>query len=210
MLVELTNVGKRFGTRWVLAHLDLTVRRGEALALFGGNGSGKTTLLKIIATLLEPSTGRTEVFGLHPNIDKRDIRRRLRFLGHEKQLYGTLTTFENLRLFRTIVGNGESDADLLTLLERLDILHAKDRPTRTLSEGMKKRLALTRLLLGKPELILLDEPYPGLDQEGKKLFDDLVREWRRAGMTLLIASHDHEVTTAHVDRVVTLDEGMCS
>src|SRR5262245_15789930 len=96
--VRLTGVGKRYGTQWVLSRLTLNVRQGESVALFGGNGSGKSTLLKIIATLLTPSTGELNVLGFDAAKQKGEIRSRIRLLGHDKQLYGSLTVLENLKL----------------------------------------------------------------------------------------------------------------
>lgn len=102
--IEARDPGKRFGGHWILTRVDLTLRRGEAIALFGGNGSGKTTLLKMLATLLAPSRGSLSVLGHDVARETERIRRRIRLLAHEKQLYGTLTVCENLRLCATMRG----------------------------------------------------------------------------------------------------------
>ncbi|MBI4238390.1 MAG: ABC transporter ATP-binding protein [Deltaproteobacteria bacterium] len=210
LVIELADLGKRFGTHWVLAHADLVVRRGEVVALFGGNGSGKSTLLKLIATLLSPSAGVVRVFGLSTDTARVAIRRRLRFLSHEKQLYGALTVTEQLRLMATLTGMGAADGDraIAALLERFGLEAVRSLATAALSEGMQKRVALARLCLGEePELVLMDEPHPTLDTAGRALLDALIAEWRARGATLLIASHDHAEVLRHADRVVHVRAG---
>ncbi len=197
--IEMSDVGKRFGTHWVLRRVDLSVRRGEAIALFGGNGAGKSTLLKLIASLLSPSCGSLKTSG------------NMRFFAHEKQLYSLLTVFENLRLVaqlttkRVQVPFGCVDE----ALDRLQIRKIRDQRIGQLSEGQKKRVTLAKLLIGADdsEIFLMDEPYPTLDEEGKKVLDGLLREWREKGKTLLIASHERERTLPHVDRVLSIEGG---
>lgn len=214
LALEARNLGKRFGNQWVLSGLNLSLRIGEAVALFGGNGSGKSTFLKMSATLLNPSCGQIFVLDRDATQERDAIRRKIRFLAHERQLYGTLTVDENLRLAAKIRGlNGDKTrAQLEEAVERLGLKTFRHRRVAQLSEGMKKRTAVARLLLGpeEPEIILLDEPHPTLDQQGKKVLDDLIGEWRKKGKTVLIASHDHALTKAHVDRLIILTEGRIS
>lgn len=209
--IDMQDIGKRFGRQWVVAHASLRVRRGESVALFGGNGSGKSTLLKMIATLLAPSAGTLRVLGYDVRRVKRDIRRRVRFLAHEKQLYGALTVRENIALAASARGLscGGGRLAIQPLLARWQLEAVGDRRVMQLSEGMKKRVVLTRLLIGDdaPELILLDEPHPTLDVAGRVLLDTMLQEWRARGTTILIASHDHTQTVAHVDRVIALESG---
>lgn len=209
--IDMQKVGKRFGRQWVVAGASLTIRRGEAVALFGGNGSGKSTLLRMIATLLPPSTGTLTVLGQDVAQEKVAIRRQLRFLAHEKQLYSALTVAENLRLAAHLRGltRRQGIQAIEQWCERLQIAPLRHRRIMQLSEGLKKRVVLARLLIGReePELILLDEPHPTLDVAGRRVLDDLIRAWRAAGKTILLASHDHAQTLAHVDRVLHLQGG---
>ncbi len=209
--LECQGLAKRYGNHWVLTGIDLKLRRGESVALFGGNGSGKSTLLKIIATLVAPSAGSVRVMGRDVSREKREVRRSLRFLAHERQLYSSLTVQENLRLAAVI--RGLPTAAIGKELERVENLLRlsgfRDRRVSHLSEGMKKRVVLARLLLGvkEPDLILLDEPHPALDQEGKKVLDSLIAAWRRDGKTILLASHDHAQVLPHADRLLVLENG---
>ena len=209
-VIEMSDVGKRFGTHWVLAHLNLSIQKGESVALFGRNGSGKSTLLKIIATLISPSTGSLKILGGDVDRQRAEIRKKIRFLTHEKQLYGSLTALENLKLAAGLRGlsAGETSRQLGNLLDRLQIKKLEGQRVSQLSEGMKKRVVLARLLIGKeePELILLDEPHPTLDVEGRKILDTLIQEWRSQGKTILLASHDHAQALTHVDRLIILEE----
>lgn len=207
--IEMKDLGRRYGSSWVLAHLNLTIPRGQSVALFGNNGSGKTTLLRMIATLLLPSTGKLSVLGYDVTQRKRKIRNHTRFLGHEKQLYNRLTVMENMRLAAGIrkLPSKMSDSAIEEILEKLQIYEYRHQQIQNLSEGNKKRLVLSRLLLGDADLILLDEPHPTLDKRGKKILDDLICEWRDKGKTIILASHDHDLVLFHVDRLIILHEG---
>ncbi len=205
--VKMDQLGKRFAHQWVLTHLNLEIRRGESVALFGKNGSGKSTLLNLIATLLAPTTGYLQILGEDPKDNKARIRQQVRLLRHDKQLYGALTVMENMKLAAGFRNLPSDDSQLLPLLERLRIADKKNQRVSELSEGTQKRLVLARLLIGEPELILLDEPHPNLDTESREILGQIIREWRQGGKTILIASHDHEQTLAHVDRMIVLEEG---
>lgn len=211
MAVEMTGLGKRYGHAWILARLDLSIKRGESIALFGRNGSGKSTLLKIIATLSSPSCGNLRVLGFDARTEKAEIRRKIRLLGHEKQLYDSLTIRENLKLAAVIRGvpSKEASSKIDALVERFQIARARDRRVDQLSEGMKKRVVLARLLLGtdEPDLVILDEPHPTLDIEGRRLLGELIQKWRETGKTILLASHDHSQALMHADRLLVLEKG---
>ncbi len=207
--MEMSGAGKRYGAHWVLSGLELTIAQGETVAVFGKNGSGKSTFLKMIATLVAPSAGRVFVFGQDPSKDKSKIRGRVRMLGHEKQLYDSLTARENLRLAADLLGVSSRDRDLLirNLLDRFQIGRMADRRVGQLSEGMKKRVVLARLSLGeeRSDLFLLDEPYPTLDEEGRRILDDLIMEWKKNGKTVLLSSHDHDMALRHSKRLLIIE-----
>lgn len=203
--------GKRYGAHWVLSGLDVSIGRGETVAVFGKNGSGKSTFLKMIATLVAPSAGRVLVFGRDPSKDKSKIRSRVRMLGHEKQLYDSLTARENLRLAADLLGVAPEERGPLIsgLLDRFRIAQTADRRVGQLSEGTKKRVVLARLLLGveQTQLFLLDEPHPTLDDEGRKILDELIAEWTKAGKTVLLSSHDHDLALRHAKRLIVIENG---
>lgn len=207
--IELKDGGKRFRSHWIFAHVDLSVRRGESIALFGKNGSGKSTLLKMIATLLRPTVGQLKVLGLESTRQQKEIRMRLRYLSHEKQLYGTLTVMENMRFAAGILDLPQRKIDLTIegLLERMGLRSFHNHRVEELSAGTKKRLMMARLLLGDCDLVLLDEPHATLDSSGKEILSELITDWRNSGKTILLTSHSTELALPHADRVLTLSGG---
>ncbi len=203
--IELNGVGKRLGNRWILTGIDLTIAAGESVALFGGNGSGKSTLLKVLATLIQPTAGQLRILGLDPRKESREIREKIGMVAHEKQLYGSLTVLETMRLAARLRGQGAEK--IPGLLERFGLARHQDRRVGHLSEGMRKRLVLARVAAGEHELILLDEPHPTLDRDGRKILDEMISSWRRTGKSLLLASHDHAEALAHADRLLVMEGG---
>lgn len=180
--VSIQCLGKRFGNRWVLKNISLNVSLGETLVISGGNGAGKTTLIKLIAGLLPPSQGSVTVDG------------RMGWMGHESQLYDLLTVREQMHLFATLFGKKKNGS--IPLLEKMGLAESLNVRARELSHGMKKRLSFAKLLLGEPNVILLDEPHAGLDRHGKMLIHDLMTQWKEEKKTVIVASHDHELVDA--------------
>lgn len=205
--VRLEGVSRRFGWTWALRSVDLTVERGEVLALVGPNGAGKTTLLKVLATLLRPTEGRVRVLGLDPSADSEAVRRRIGLLAPADYLYDDLTARENLRFAALMSGQRDWEGPADAALERTGLTRFADRPVGGFSSGMRKRLAVARLLLRPPDLVLLDEPYSSLDASGIELVDELVDEMRAEGRTILVASHRWGRSLREADRVAALDDG---
>lgn len=198
---------KRYGWKWALKDVDLDVERGASLALVGPNGAGKTTLLRVLATLVRPSRGEVRVFGHSVHDAGDEVRRRTGLMTTSGYLYDELTGAENLR-FAALMSGLRPDADRgRRMLERVGLSEAADRRVRGYSSGMRKRLELARLLLRTPELLLMDEPYASLDAEGVALVDEVVREAREAGRTVVFASHQMGEALRTADRVAVLKDG---
>ena len=205
--VELSGIARRFGSRWVLKGADLHVGRGEAVAILGRNGSGKTTLLRIVATLLRPSRGAGTVFGFDLARDPDAVRSRIGLLGHTNAVYPDLTAAENLGFTLRMLGRSVDPSAIDATLVAVGLGPQANTRTRGFSAGMQRRLALARLRVLRPQLLLLDEPYSSLDPEGTELITALIEDTRRAGGAAILITHD--IARAHkvADRVVTLDEG---
>jgi heme exporter protein A len=186
-------LGRRYGAKRVIEDVDLEVPRGGFLLVTGPNGSGKTTLLRLLAGLLLPTAGELRV----------DVpRERVGFLGHEPLVYQELTALENLDLYGRLYRVPERRERIGMLLERFGLWEARNRRTETFSRGMLQRLALCRALLHEPELLVLDEPFNALDDEGALL---LYRELAdlRPNATFVVATHDPErVAALASDRLV--------
>jgi heme ABC exporter ATP-binding subunit CcmA len=185
--VELTGVTRLFGASPALVRTDLFVPRGETVVLRGPNGSGKTTLLRIVATAISPTYGGGTVLGFDLARDRDEIRRRADLVSHGTRLYDDLTAAENLRFWCRLLGEDPGRID--AALDRMGLLEAAAERVRGFSQGMRQRLAIARTILRRPDLLLLDEPYTGLDAEAKHAVDDLVREAGREGRTILVATH---------------------
>ena len=181
-MISARGLGRRFGSKRVLRDLDLEVRAGELLLVTGPNGSGKSTLLALIAGLLAPTEGEIEV----------DLPRgRLGYLAHEALVYKELTPLENLDLYGRLYHVPERRETIGALLERFGLWEARHQRVGSFSRGMQQRLALCRVLLHGPELLLLDEPYSGLDASARTLVDDVLAE-AAGSRTLVVASHEPE------------------
>ena len=202
--IELERLTRRYGRQPVLHGVSLVVAPGRMVVLRGGNGAGKTTLLRVLATRLRPSAGAGRVFGFDLVKGAHEVRRRVAWVSVQGGAYPLLTAAENLRLAASLYGR---EADEGALLERVGLLPAARKQVRTFSSGMKKRLALARLLVADAPLWLLDEPYATLDEEGQDLVDELLGQARREGRTVLLASHELERTARLADAVLTVEGG---
>lgn len=205
--VTTRGLGKRFGKRWALAHLDLEIERGQALLVAGSNGSGKTTLLKLLAGLYRPTAGSLTVLGLDPVAERLACRRQLSMVGHHSCLYERLGAMESLRFWARALGRSRSDSELLELLEEVGLADRSDSLVSTYSAGMRKRLALARSRLEEPSLLLLDEPFAALDVAGQRQVEGWVERGRENGLTVVLASHQLEQAARVCDRAVLLEQG---
>ena len=207
--VSVEGVQKRFGSTVALAGVDLEVARGEILGLLGPNGAGKTTLVRVLATLLPPDGGRASIFGLDVVDEAAEVRRRIGLTGQQAAVDEILTGRENLRMFGELfhlsVATARRRAE--ELLERFDLTDAADRPARTYSGGMRRRLDLASSLLVRPELLFLDEPTTGLDPRSRNAIWEVTRELVAEGTTLLLTTQYLEEADQLADRIVVIDHG---
>ena len=193
-IIQARGLRRRFAAVDAVAGVYLTVAPGETIAIFGPNGAGKTTLLRLLGTLLRPSDGTLRLFGRSVTDGGAYARRRIGFLSHRSFLYPDLTPTENLEFYARAFGVAAPAARARALLEELGLLGWAHRPVRTLSRGLEQRCALARALLHRPELLLLDEPFSGLDLDAGSLLRDTLRAVCAGGTTLLMVTH--EVTHA--------------
>jgi heme exporter protein A len=182
LVIVARGLEKRYGARRVLRGIDLDVERGGFALVTGPNGSGKTTLLRLVAGLIAPTSGELEVDA---------ERSQLGFLAHEPLVYRELTGSENLLLFARLYRVAEPRERVGMLLERFGLWDARNERVGSYSRGMQQRLALCRVLLHDPSLLVLDEPFASLDSEGAALLERELRE-RRGGATFLVATHEPE------------------
>lgn len=189
-MIRLNKVVKQYGLNPVLRGVDLHVRQGEFVTLVGANGAGKSTLMNIVATLLRPTSGEVRVGGwLLPEQSDR-VRRYIGLVSHHSLLYRDLTAAENLAFFARLYRLEDADDRIMAALRTVGLFARQRDPVGTFSRGMVQRLTIARATLHEPEVLLLDEPYTGLDQEASGLLDDLLRAETERGRTILMITHD--------------------
>ncbi len=206
-MIQVRGLVKRFGLRAVLRGVDLTVHAGEFVALLGPNGAGKTTLLRILATLSRPTRGEVRLAGYRLPGQASQARRYLGLVSHQPLLYGDLSAAQNLRFYARLYGVPDAEARLRTLLRRVGLYARRRDLVRTFSRGMQQRLAIARALLHDPAVLLMDEPYTGLDQDAAARLDDLLQAIAAEGRTVLMASHNLPRVAALASRFVVLTRG---
>jgi heme exporter protein A len=208
--LELEGIAHRFGSRWILRGCRLSIQPGEAVALIGGNGTGKTTLLRVIATLLRPTRGEGKVLGHDLRTEATQVREHIGLMGFSAGLYEDLTAAENLSFAIRMRGQRATSATIEQVLEQVGLSRHVDARVRALSSGMRRRLSLARVLLHPPRLLLLDEPYAALDDEGAELINSVIRQITSSGGAVFAATHDLPRAIEVMDRTVRLEAGVLS
>jgi len=208
--VVTTDLARLFAGSPALAGVSLRIEAARTVALLGSNGAGKTTLLRVLSTAIRPSYGRATVDGLDLARDADLVRERVAYLSHATGLYDDLTARENLRFAAAMYRTPEAGGRVARALSDAGLAARADDRVRDYSAGMRKRLALGRILLGQPSLVLLDEPYASLDADGMSLVDHLLTAWRDAGVSVLIASHATDRLAPFLDGRVVLERGLVS
>ncbi len=206
-LIRVTGLRKTFGNHRVLDGLDLDVRAGEAVAVLGANGAGKTTLLKVLATLARPTRGEVTVAGHDCANDPELVRREIGLVAHSSHVYEDLTAAENLTFWATLAGLRPSAAERASALAAVELERAAGERVRTFSAGMKRRLSLARFVLARPRVLLLDEPFTGLDQRGKKWLEEHLASFKSGGGAIVMTTHSFGREIAVADRIAILAGG---
>jgi heme ABC exporter ATP-binding subunit CcmA len=188
-----------------LAGADLDVDAGEVVLLAGPNGAGKTTLLRLCAGLLPLRSGTAEVLGVNLGTDRKRVRRAIAFVGHETFCYDDLTVRENVRFAARAAGHDAAGAD--AALERVGLARVSAVQHGRLSQGQRRRLSLANAIVRRPQLLLLDEPHAGLDEEGRAVLETVVRAAPAEGCTVLIASHELDLARSLATREVRVVAG---
>lgn len=181
---------KRFGPKVILRNLDFEVGQGEFVALLGPNGAGKTTFLRILASLSRPTLGQVTIAGYSLPHQASAVRRRLGVVSHLPLLYGDLTAEENLLFYGRMYAAPHLDQRITRVLELVGLSARRRDLVRTFSRGMQQRLAIGRAVLHDPEVLLLDEPHTGLDQDASAMLDDVLHQVASRGRTVVMTSHD--------------------
>ena len=205
--IRARGLSKLYGDFPALLKVDLDVPQGSFLAVLGRNGAGKSTLLKLLAQLTSPSFGTLTVGGVEMNGDEDQIRSRLGLLGHDTFLYDELSAEENLHFYATLYRIPNAAAHVQGTLESVGLARFSKELVRNFSRGMRQRLTIGRLFLHDPDLLLLDEPFNGLDDRAVVLLEDLLRAAHRKHKTILLCTHQLELALKLATEMLILDRG---
>lgn len=193
MRLQATQITKHFGHRKVVKSANLTINHGEVVTIFGPNGAGKTTFIKILATLLQPTSGELKIEDNEVIADYAAVRRLLGVVVHDHLAYPTLSAFENLKFFGQMSGVEHLETRCKSLLEEVGLQHFVHEPLQIFSRGMTQRFMIARALLHNPSILLLDEPFSGLDAAAKQFVLKRIAQERKNGKGILITTHNTEL-----------------
>ena len=205
--LEIKGLKKTYSLKPILRGIDFVLVQDECMALLGANGAGKTTLLRILACLTKPGAGTVRIDGLDIVREAQHVRHLVGFVGHQPNLYDELTVLENLLFFSRMYSVKHAPERAVTLLQQVGLARRAGERVGTLSRGQIQRLALARALLHSPQLLLLDEPDAGLDDEGIELLEELLREHMERGGTTLFTTHNFERAVKFSDKICILSRG---
>ncbi len=205
--IEVRKLTKAFGHQVALRGLDLSVAEGEFLTLFGPNGAGKTTLIRIVASLTRPTNGTVHVRGEELGRAATSMRRHIGLISHNPLLYGDLTPDENLRFFARMYDLPDAADRIDRVLEQVGLAPRRRDPVRTFSRGMVQRLTIARAILHDPAIMLLDEPYTGLDLQAADMLRSVLQELAASNRTVILTTHNLEQGLEMCDRAAILNRG---
>lgn len=204
--ITVEHLTKSFGGRKAVDNVSFTLPEGAFLSVFGPNGAGKTTLLRMLATLARPTEGAITLAGINLKEEPEQAREAIGLISHNPMLYPDLTAEENLLLYANLYGVRDPQKRVVELLDAVGLKHRRLDRVRTFSRGMTQRVSIARALVNDPSVVLLDEPYSGLDPHAMRIFDELIASVR-ANRTFVMVSHDLDKGLALADHVLVLARG---
>jgi heme exporter protein A len=206
-MIQVQGLVKSYGHTYALRNVDLEVGQGQFLTVVGPNGAGKTTLLRILATLLKPTGGLVHIRGLDLGSRSAEIRRYIGFVSHQSLIYPRLTVEENLTFYGKLYDVPAVRERVETLLHLVGLETRRRDPAGTLSRGMQQRLSIARAIIHQPSLLLLDEPYTGLDQQAAEMLRQLLQTISTEARTVVMTTHDLQRALDLCDKVAILTRG---
>ncbi len=207
MIIETHALTKAYGLQPVLRKSDLGIERGEFVALLGANGSGKSTLLRLLCALTKPTAGSIKVGGWELPKEAAAVRSQIGLVSHKSLVYDNLTATENLRFFARVYGLDDIDGRIKRGLERVGLGKRGGDLVRTYSRGMLQRLSIARALIHNPDVLLLDEPYTGLDQDASGILDSLLVQAHGDGKTIIMVTHELDRAQRLAQRAIIISRG---
>lgn len=206
-MIESKNVIKTIGEKIILRNINIQIDKGQTVAILGPNGVGKSTWLKIAAGLMQPTEGQILINGDVLKKDQFEQKEMLGYLGHQSFLYDHLTPVENLKFFAKLYHIKNANDRIEALLKEVGLSFFKNEPVQSFSRGMVQRLAIARSILHNPQILLLDEPHTGLDQQAVEILNKVILRLKKANVTVVMVTHDFSQVINTCDRVIILMNG---
>jgi len=208
-IIEVAGLTKIYGFLPVLKSIDLTIMRGEYIALLGPNGSGKSTLLRLLSGLSKPTQGTIRIGGWQIPQEAMAVRSQIGMVSHKPLLYENLTAYENLNFFGKLynIPASERETRINALLNQVGLQKRATSLVRTFSRGMQQRLSIARALLNEPDVLFFDEPYTGLDQDAGDMLEDLLKTAHNDNRTVLMTTHQLHRASNLANRAIILSRG---
>ncbi len=205
--IHIENLSKSFGFQKVLDSINLQFDKGDFVTLFGPNGAGKTTLIRILSTIIKSDEGSISISDYNIKNEVQNIRKIIGLLSHENYLYQNLTVFENLKFFGKLYNIKNAEDSISYKLNKIGVYSKRNELIRNLSSGMKQRVSIVRSIVHDPEIILLDEPFVGLDIKGSEYLLEIFKEFKKENKTALVTTHDLRLGLHECTKVVVLNKG---
>lgn len=206
-MIAINGLNKTIGEKTILRNVSLQVEKGETIGVLGPNGAGKSTILKIIGGLMKPSSGTVEIEGVTIKENPLETKSKIGFLAHNSYLYDHFSPLENLKFFGKLYNVDNCEVKAKELIREVGLTYFMHEPVRSFSRGMIQRLAIARAIIHDPEILILDEPHTGLDQQAVKLLNNVILKMKAKGSTILMVTHDFEQTVETCDRIIILKNG---
>jgi heme exporter protein A len=206
-LIEIKKLTKQADNKLILRGIDLSIKKGETVAILGPNGAGKSTLLKVLANLIKPTSGHVKINGLDLKKDHIQIKKILGYLPHSSLLYDHYTPFENLVFFGKLYGINNVEERAIELVREVGLSFFLNEPVKNFSRGMIQRIAIARAIVHEPEILLLDEPHTGLDQGAISILNNVILAMKKKGTTTMMVTHDFKQAAEICDRIIIVKNG---
>jgi heme exporter protein A len=206
-MIEIKKLTKQADNKLILRGVDLSIKKGETVAILGPNGAGKSTLLKVLATLIKPTSGLIKVNDMDLKKNHIEIKKIMGYLPHSSLLYDHYTPLENLVFFGNIYGVKNVEQRAIELVKEVGLSFFLNEPVKNFSRGMIQRIAIARAIVHEPEILLLDEPHTGLDQGAIGILNNVILSMKAKGTTTLMVTHDFKQAAEICDRIIILKNG---
>ncbi|MEO2074405.1 MAG: heme ABC exporter ATP-binding protein CcmA [Bacillus sp. (in: firmicutes)] len=206
-MIDIKKLTKQADNKLILRGIDLSIKKGETVAILGPNGAGKSTLLKVLATLIKPTSGLVKINGSDLKKDHIEIKKILGYLPHSSLLYDHYSPLENLVFFGNIYGVKNVEEKAIQLVKEVGLSFFLNEPVKNFSRGMLQRIAIARAIVHDPEVLLLDEPHTGLDQGAISILNNVILSMKDRGATTLMVTHDFKQAAEICDRIIIIKNG---